>query len=974
MDPSLWKRAEVLFAACVDMPAADRPAFLDEACEGDSALRALVDDLLAGDRIEDPVSATLERAAADVGAGQDNAWVGREVGAYTLTEKIAAGGMGVVFRGRRSDTAYDQQVAIKLLTSSLVTGELRRRLLVERQILANLNHPNICRLLDGGETGDGVPYLVMELIDGVPITEYCDRERLGIRARVELARQVCDAVQFAHRNLVVHRDIKPGNILVTDEGVPKLLDFGIAKLLDPMAVPGGSHTTVEGFRMLSPRYASPEQVLGSAVTTASDTYSLGMLLYELLCGSDPFARDEAESENGRLPAPDFEHPARPTRRLSQRQQAPEIAACRGTTEAGLERALRGDLETIVMKAIRAEPEHRYATARELADDLERFRDDRPVLARPPTAGYLVSRFWRRHRGASVAALVAAVSLLLGAGAATVGFVQARQAEQVAADEARSAEAVADFLVSLFDEANPDVSAGEPRSVREILDIGAGKVNSELADSPMIQIEVLGTLGSAYKSLEELAEARAIFERALMLRRTHTPRDYENIVITLSEIGDIARIDDDMLEARRFLEEAMTLANRHFDEPTVALADVANNLALVLEHSGEHDAAMTMMKQALAYRRQLYPTPHGKISTGLHNVGWLLSRNGDLNEAERYLREAIDMRKAVYGEVHPRVGTTTMVLSRVQSLQGDLAGAAASAQAAYDIATAVYPDGHIEISFALFEVAVAREKAGALQEAAEMYRQVAVMDRELAGVISNDLAFSLKAWARTLVDLGRYEEAERALTESMAIFEQLEEDTARSEFDADNQYARLLVRSGRPEAALEHLGAAPPAFEIAEPGYRMWVEHHLVRAEARLALGQLTEARRLVDEALAALATVPENRRRRHAEALHVGARIAMASGDPVEAERLLVLALARFADRWPDDYWPAALARADLARAACLQGDGNRSATLLAATLPVLQDRLGTTHPATQFWSESYFCGAMSESVAELGEERAGVR
>ncbi len=975
MDLALWKKAEELFGTCVDMPEDERAEWLDQACGDDAALREVVEDLLAGDRIQDPVAPTLERAAADVGAGREDAWVGREIGAYTLTAKIAAGGMGVVFRGRRSDTAYNQEVAIKLLTSSLVTGELRRRLLVERQILANLNHPNICRLLDGGETDEGVPFLVMELIEGEPITDYCDRRQLGLHERVELARQVCDAVQFAHRNLVVHRDIKPGNILVTADGTPKLLDFGIAKLLDPVAAGASGHTTIEGFRLLSPRYASPEQVLGGAVTTASDTYSLGMLLYELLCGSDPFGRDHASATTGgRLPAPDFEHPARPGRRLAQLEKAEELARLRGHSARGLAGALKGDLETILMKALRAATEHRYVTARELADDLERYLDSRPVLARPPTAGYLVSRFWRRHRGASVAAVVAVLSLVVGIGAATYGLVEARQAERVAAEEARSAESVAGFLVGLFEEANPNVSAGEPRSVHELLDIGAGKVAEELADSPLVQIDVLETLSSAYKSLDDLDAASALFERMLTLRREYAPDDIEPQVVILSQLGDIARMNEDLATARQYLGEAMALHEARIGEPTESLSDTTNNLALVLEHSGEHDEAMAMMKQSLAIRQALYEAPHGKISTGLHNVGWLLSRNGDLAEAERYLQDAIDMRIAVYGEVHPRVGITTMVLSRVQSLRGNLEAAAASAQKAHDIATTVYPEGHVEIALTLYEVGVAREKFGALKEANEIYRQVAELDREGSGAISNDLAFSLKAVGRTWVDLGRYPEAEAVLTESLSIFDQLQQDTVRSQFDGNTQYARMLVRSGRPEAALEHLGVDIDE-TVANPGARMWVERQIVRTEALVALGQLDEARRVIDATLAAIRERPEEERSRYPEALHEKARLELVSDQPTEAEQLLRSALEIYALKWGDDYWPAALARADLARAACQQGDAARAGEILSATVPVLQQVLGDDHPQARFWSEQYFCPAAAPSVAaELVEERAGVR
>lgn len=943
MDPALWRRAEALFGEIADLPAERRAARLDQACGDDNALRDLVETLLEGDRLEDRVAPALERAAADVGVDQESVWLGRAVGAYTLTGKIAAGGMGVVYRGRRSDASYDQEVAVKLLTSSLVTGELRRRLLVERQILANLNHPNICRLLDGGETDEGVPFLVMELIEGEPITEWCDHQGLGVRERVALGRQVCEAVQFAHRNLVVHRDIKPGNILVTADGVPKLLDFGIAKLLDPVADSG--HTTVAGFRMLSPRYASPEQVLGGAVTTASDTYSLGLLLFEMLCGSDPFGRDESSETGGRMPMPDFEHPARPTRRLAQRDDAESIARRRDATVAGLARSLKGDLETILAKALRNEPERRYQTARELADELDRYLDARPVLARPPTAGYLVSRFWRRHKGASIAAAVAVFAMLAGTTAATVGFIQARESERVAAAEARNAEAISGFLLSLFEESDPEVSVGEPRSVRELLDIGMERADRELAASPLALASVKETMSEVYKSLSEFDVAQRLNEEAYALVLEHTPDDSDAQVRLMGDIGDLARIREDLTEARRWLEQARDLHLASGGPETRALASVLNNLALVLESEGEHDAALALMKESLAVRQRLFVAPNDQISVSLHNIGWLLSRNGDLDEAERYLREAIAMREAVWGEFHPRVALTTVILSRVQKAKGDWEAAERSAHRALEINRAVFEPGHRDIPLALFELAAVKEGVGELAAANELYRETLALDIEANGPRSFDAAYSMKTYARTLVDLGRPDEAIPLFEEALSIFRESGRNTLRPAYDTTTHLGRALTLAGQPNVALEYLSEAPDESIVSYVKGRMFAERGLALSAAELALGRDDAALSYADSVLAAEEALAPEERNRLGEALQARARLAIGRGEADMAEALLARAAEDFATRGATIDWRSALVELDRSRIACFEGDALRAEALAGGAWPVLREAFGDDSP-----------------------------
>jgi len=414
----LWRRLDQLFGEASELPAPDREEWLHALPAEDQPLAAELRSLLAAhDRGGDFLQAAVEQAERAMGGGPEPELLGRRIGAYRLVRLLGRGGMGAVYLAERADEAFRQRVAIKLLPWALATAEARHRFQLERQTLARLEHPHIARLLDGGETADGLPYLVMEYVDGEPIDQFCQRQDLDLVRRLRLFREVCGAVAHAHRNLVVHRDLKPGNILVTADGAVKLLDFGIAKLL-----PGGETDetlplTLAGRLLLTPLFASPEQVRGEPVTTATDVYALGLLLFRLLVGAHPY-RFATES------------PVEVVRVIcDQPPPRPSVAASAGTAGLGLpalRRRLRGDLDNIVLKALRKEPERRYASVEALAEDLRRYLEQLPVRARPDTPGYRAAKFARRHRlGLAAAALIAAS--LLGGLLATAR--QARIAER-----------------------------------------------------------------------------------------------------------------------------------------------------------------------------------------------------------------------------------------------------------------------------------------------------------------------------------------------------------------------------------------------------------------------------------------------------------------------------------------------------------------------------------------------------------------
>lgn len=417
MAPERWQKIKELLEACLERAATEREAWLEAACCGDAELyrevRSLAESYEAsGDLLEEPALGNGE------GPEQQE---GRRVGPYRILREIGEGGMARVYLGVRADDASRRKVAIKVIKRGMDYEFILRRFRNERQILASLDHPNIARLLDGGTTGDGVPYFVMEYIDGPAIDRYCDERRLTIRERLELFRTVCAAVERAHRQGIVHRDIKPGNILVSADGTPKLLDFGIAKVMDPEGWTAADRTlTVQ--RLMTPEYASPEQVRGTAVSEATDVYSLGVLLYELLTGHRPYrlrsraphemaqAICEVEPEKPSTAVKRVEEITRPQTGTREMVTPAQVGEARGMAPEKLRRSLEGDLDNIVLMAMRKEPERRYRSAAELAEDLGRYLEGRPVRARRDTLVYRTEKFLQRHRKASLAA-VAAVPVL-----------------------------------------------------------------------------------------------------------------------------------------------------------------------------------------------------------------------------------------------------------------------------------------------------------------------------------------------------------------------------------------------------------------------------------------------------------------------------------------------------------------------------------------------------------------------------------
>ncbi|MDY0066961.1 MAG: serine/threonine-protein kinase, partial [Steroidobacteraceae bacterium] len=525
-----WERIQDLFCSAVELPASERDAYVERETQDDPGLRQEVLELLAADAgglagnfLTDALGAALDARTRD----RRKALVGSVIGSYRLVSVLGHGGTGTVYLGERADRQYSAQVAIKVVDAPAMHGDLGLRFRAERQILASLNHPNIARLLDAGETPDGQPYLVMEYVHGEPVDRYCDRLQLDLRARLQLFLEICNAVQYAHQNLVVHRDLKPANILVTSERAPKLLDFGIAKLLDTGEAAAALALTRMNDRLLTPEYASPEQILGRPVTTASDVYALGVVLYELLTGLRPYTVPASASQlelERSICVTDPQRPSAAVRRAAEsgprsgRSDMTAIALARGLMPDRLQRRLAGDIDAIVMRALRKEPRRRYGSVEQFAADVQRYLAREPVTARQGNWLYYSHRFVRRHALGVTAAAAFLTFIIVFAIAMSIQRQRIAEQRDRAEQESKRAESVSQVMLDVFSNAEPFGHAGQPLTAKELLDRAGRMVLDDLSQHPEVRARLLESIGRAYRRRGEIEQAAAFLQDAVHIRK------------------------------------------------------------------------------------------------------------------------------------------------------------------------------------------------------------------------------------------------------------------------------------------------------------------------------------------------------------------------------------------------------------------------------------------------------------------------
>ena len=883
--PARVRRLMSLFNEAISYESEAREAFVSDVRRDDADLGAELESLLAAHEPEKDFLASGNSPIAGLvlDLAEETRAAGSTVGAYRIVREIGRGGMGVVYVAERADGQFEQRVALKLVKRGMDSDEIERRFLTERQILASLSHPNIARLLDGGISEDGQPYFAMEYVDGTPLIDYCDGHRLGIDDRLGLFLAVCQAVQHAHANLVVHRDLKPSNILVTSDGQAKLLDFGIAKLLDP-AAQGGAARTRTALRPMTPQYASPELVRGEAITTASDVYQLGLLLYRLLTGLHPFPVDTSSVSAAAVSI--CETPAtRPSAAVVQAagSQNPDIALNRRTTAGHLSRSLKGDLDNIVLKALRKEPGRRYSTAEQLSADLHRFLQHQPVRARPDTFTYRVGKLIRRHRAAFAASVVASIAL-----AATVGYYTAQlQTERDRARaEAAKATRVADFMTGLFKAANTSRLEKDQLSARELLDRGADRVTDELASEPAVQAHLMQVLGEVYEALQIRDRAKPLLEAALEKTEALHDAGHPEIARSAFALGRTLYFLGDYEAAKPLLERAARIQEAEVGPESRALAETLGRLFMLYGRLDDLERAERLFERTVAISEKTLGPDHAGTAKHLNNFA-LLIRGVEPERARDLFRRVVDIDEKALGENHPYVASALSNLADMNRRLGDTDGVDAMYRRAESIYLEKLPGSNalaqLYINWALFHREFDRDA-----EAATAYESAIGVYEQSAGGGRPDVAYAYSLYGDLLATTGDYERAVDLQRRALHVREE--------HYGPDHSLvgyslelmARTLIAAGDYAAAEVHIGNAMGILEkaVAANDFRL-AKAWLTKGDVLVATGRLAEAEVAYRQGLEAWAEdrAPDNPGLAHARGKLAGALVRL--GRFEEAETLL---------------------------------------------------------------------------------------
>jgi serine/threonine-protein kinase len=854
-----------VFARALEFEGEQRRRFLERACGGDEQLRREVDALLESSTTQDPLlrpaGAASPELLGDIEAAMLDPAAGTRIGRYRIERVLGRGGMGVVYLAERADGAYRQQVALKRVRVGAGEAAIRR-FTHERQLLASVEHESIARLLDGGVDAAGQPYLVVEYVDGLPLTRYCAGQSAPLRRRLELLCEVCRAVSAAHRQLVVHRDLKPSNILVTADGKVKLLDFGIAKLLADAAAPppadGGPPDAPAGVpatelptlaAAMTPQYASPEQVLGQRVTVASDVYQLGVLAYELVTGEPPYRLSGAT-------------PAQIRRSICELDPPPPSARAGELPPAGIvARRLRGDLDAIVLKALRKDPGRRYPSVDALREDLERHLAGLPVAARPATVRYRLGKFLRRRAAVVTAAAVALAVVVAVSATFTWRLAKERDrsrelAQQALAErdraEQRSREAreVSDYLVELFEASDPN--QGQPGSLtaRELLDRGAERLEETLQDQPVTRARLQYTMGKIYDRLGLRERAEALLTAALEVQEEAAGDHEIDLALTLERLA-IARdrrgarqqageafdrsleilqrriaepdprlgsiyatygahlLDDrDLDQAERFLQRAIEVFTAVAGERETGALVARINLAKLWSTRGELRRAKAELEQVVAlYDEQPQRRKQNLLLFAVGNLGVLTAQLGDLEGSQPLFERALSLSEAAYGPQHPNLVPHLQNLGNSYLETGRYPEARQVLERAMTLIEHLYGPRHAAAGGVLGALATVELKSGRFADALRLYQQAQAIQESSSTAVHPHLGMTLIGIGKSLVGLGRLSEARAPFVRSLEVLEGSLGETHPALAIPRLNLALLHQRLGEPERAEPYYRAA-----------------------------------------------------------------------------------------------------------------------------------------------------------------------
>ncbi len=756
--------AKQLFDEALNLDTKKRNILLDEKCGNDSEIKLEVLSLLHSlENTKDFLEKTLAKTETSEESFLDP-YLGKEIGNYIIDGEAGSGGMGIVYIGKRNDKEFEKKVAIKILKHGIASEYLLKRFQIERQTLANLQHPHIAQLLDGGRTNDGLPYLVMELIDGIPITEYCNQNKLSIEERLKLFRKVCDAVHFAHQNLIIHRDLKPGNILVKKDGIPKLLDFGIAKFIDENLVDNNEGLTRIGIWHLTPEYASPEQIKGERITITSDIYSLGVLLYQILTGAQPYKITNSS-------------PAAISKIITEESVQKPSERVKQTSESKLENKflnpvklsnnLKGDLDNIVSKAMHKDPLRRYVSVEQLSEDIRRHLIGLPVIAQKDTAGYRLSKFVLRHKVGFISTVVFIVFLITSLIAIIWQANVAASERDKAKLEAQKVVTVNKFLQDMLSSVDPD-EIGREVKVYDVLNRAAKNVKTELKDKPEIEAAIRRTLGNTYTNLGEYNLAKEHLERALQLDEKIYGKESENVAINLYDLAMYFHWIGDLKNADSLYNKSLSIFKKTLKEPTRDLALTLNGCALIKSDLGNYMGAVKQFKEALQILEKKFGKYDIDYASILNNLAITTHSLNDLDRAEKYYLEAQKIFIDLLGENRTEVASTYNNLAFIYLDKKDYRLAEENFIKSYNLKLKIKGTDHPDVGLALNNLGSVKFKLKNYKEAKDLYSKAIA---QLMITLPDEhawLANSYYGLGKTLIEMKDFKNAEMNLRHALQI--------------------------------------------------------------------------------------------------------------------------------------------------------------------------------------------------------------